>query len=625
MKGLFLFFIFFKIQLLNITSKKSKIKSEEDIIELISTNILPKKEDKDYYYVAILHTTDIHGAFFPDKRILPDGQEYTVGGLEYLGKYISTMKKEWGDQFLYFDSGDQFQGSIEGELSNSQMIMDFFNAYNLKNAALGNHEFDYGLEYLKEYMNSSKFGFLSANIKNGTTGKTPILPNFNRTRILTFENGIKIGIIGLTTLEIEKSKTNNASFLHFQDFYNIVNEESKKLKEQGADAIIILGHFGTSCLYSKEKKNRRNLYEYDLRDYQSLDQDKCKKSSEGITLLEQLDYGTVDLVLGGHTHSIVHHWVNGIPIVSNEKYLPNAHIIYLPFNRNTHKLNNELIKIEGPLPICEKIFSDYNRCNLNIFTKEAQEKYGKLKKFKFHGVLIEKDEIAKNIAKKYQKIFNSYNEDILTKTNDNLEATRLNENSLGNLYTDFLRQIPGTDISIINTSSLRTPLYKGNITNATIQKFDTLNFKIIKFNAYGWEIKKIMSQVQVGKKALYPVSGLKLVISIFPKKLISIKLYDGLNEYEIKDEKLYSIASTNFLFPLKDGEKGGEDFRTVSNWFKPRNVEYINNKFGRSFTKDHFIEYLRNIDEIKENKYYDEENQRIRLINNDLFSDFENE
>ena len=102
-----------------------------------------------------------------------------------------------------------------------------------------------------------------------------------------------------------------------------------------------------------------------------------------------------------------------------------------------------------------------------------------------------------------------------------------------------------------------------------------------------------------------------------PRKVLSIKIFDGLKEYDIEDEKLYSIASTNFLFPIKEGVKGGDDFKNISKWFKPRNAEYIKNEFGSSYTKDNFIEYLRNIEVLKADKHYDEENKRIRIINYD--------
>ena len=59
----------------------------------------------------------------------------------------------------------------------------------------------------------------------------------------------------------------------------------------------------------------------------------------------------------------------------------------------------------------------------------------------------------RNLWQKISNKFDSYEKDILTNSNDYFETMRLHENTLGNLYTDFLRQISGADISIINTNS----------------------------------------------------------------------------------------------------------------------------------------------------------------------------
>jgi hypothetical protein len=50
---------------------------------------------------------------------------YSIGGLEYLGKYASIMSEEWGERFLYFDTGDQFQGGIEGYISQGNICWIF--------------------------------------------------------------------------------------------------------------------------------------------------------------------------------------------------------------------------------------------------------------------------------------------------------------------------------------------------------------------------------------------------------------------------------------------------------------------------------------------------------------------
>ncbi len=185
---------------------------------------------------------------------------------------------------------------------------------------------------------------------------------------------------------------------------------------------------------------------------------------------------------------------------------------------------------------------------------------------------------------------------------------------MGNFYTDFLRHISGADIALINGGAFRTPFYRGNITNATVYSFDPFGNDIVKFQAYGKEIIRMLRQLQSSDKGFYPTSGLRMTVRKNPsKKLLSIKLWDGYNEEDIDDERLYTIVSNDFCFPLEPDEVGGDDFAKVYEWFRPRNPSYISvNNFNS--TRDVLINYMRNIYELKGSKYYDENNLRMRVV-----------
>jgi len=341
-----IFFLFFQ-NILNIEPSKFKDYPEE-IINLEPGAKIPSYNDENYYYIPILHTNDIHGSFYPKKILLPSGKYYSIGGLEYLGKYISIMKKEWKDRFLYFDSGDQFQGGIEGYISKGKIIIDFLNKMNIKYATIGNHEYDYGVEFMKYYMNLSKFDWVLDNVKNLTINNNTFFPHQKKSQIIDIE-GYKLGVIGLSTLETPFSTLTDISDLKYEEYERIVKIESIKLKEQGANAIIVLGHIG---LYCKGDSNKIKL-EYKIRDQNTIQAD-CRKSDEAYILLKKLNKGIIDVFLAGHKHDVTHNWVNGIPVLSNDRNGKYAQIVYLPFDRKTKNLVHDKIVIEGPLPICEK-------------------------------------------------------------------------------------------------------------------------------------------------------------------------------------------------------------------------------------------------------------------------------
>ena len=103
-----------------------KTLKSEKILDLNEKIKPPSKTDSSssIYNIVIMGTNDIHGAYFPKEITYPDLKEkkkktYKSGGLTYMGKYISILREEWGDRFLWLDAGDQFQGSIESKFSNN--------------------------------------------------------------------------------------------------------------------------------------------------------------------------------------------------------------------------------------------------------------------------------------------------------------------------------------------------------------------------------------------------------------------------------------------------------------------------------------------------------------------------
>ena len=605
---LIIFLIIFLQEAKSIDLQENNDNQYEDIINLESGVSLPKYNDENYFYIPIIHTNDIHGSFYPKKILLPSGKSYSIGGLEYLGKFISIMSKEWKDRLLYFDAGDQFQGGIEGFISKGKIMMDFFNKMNMKYATVGNHEYDFGIDFMKSYMSSSKFDWVLDNVKNLTSNSYISFPNQKKSQIIDIE-GYKLGIIGLSTLETSYTTTTVISDLKYEEYERIIKSESMRLKEQGANAVLVLAHIG---LYCKGDIDDIKL-EYKIRDINTK-QAECRNTDEAYLLLKELNSNIIDAFFAGHKHDVTHNWINGIPVISNDRNAKYAQIIYLPFDKKTKKLVNNKIVIEGPLPICEKIFKNKKICDLSVITEDQEKLYGDLVPFNFHGQKIEKETIILEIGQKYQNLFDIYDKDFLTKTYEHFESSKNFENNLGNLYSEFLRHITGADISVINPGAFRTPLYRGNISNATIYSFDPFGNRIVKFYAFGWEVKKMFKNLQKGSKGFYPSSGLKMTVKSFPtRKLLKIKLFDGVNEKEIENDKYYSIASTEFCFPFEGNAKGGDDFRKIYEWFRPRNPEYIQfNNYNLS--RDLLINYLRNIKELKGSIFYDKNKERMRVV-----------
>ena len=90
-------------------------------------------------------------------------------------------------------------------------------------------------------MSLSKFDWVIDNIKNKTSGQYIIFPNQKKSLIMEVA-GVKLGIIGLTTQETPTSTNIELTDLQFDNYEKIIKEESNKLKKEGVNAIIVLGH-----------------------------------------------------------------------------------------------------------------------------------------------------------------------------------------------------------------------------------------------------------------------------------------------------------------------------------------------------------------------------------------------
>ena len=271
----------------------------------------PNKESDNEYTIAVINTGDFHGYFFPkEHKDIRTGETYFQGGAELLSTYINSLKKEWKEKIMWLDAGDISSGGLEGKLSKGQIFIDFFNYQNLTAMILGNHEFNYDRNYIHQLMQNSKFDFLIGNIYNKTIGKKNFLPNQKISNIYQI-GSVKIGVIGLITTKTYHQHHSDFPELEFYDYYNIIVEESSRLKKLGANAIILLGHFGLKCINNlKLYENKEKLKLRKKGDIQC----PCGNYENITNLLISLPERTIDAFIGGHLHMNTHHWINNIYI-----------------------------------------------------------------------------------------------------------------------------------------------------------------------------------------------------------------------------------------------------------------------------------------------------------------------
>ncbi|MDO5646689.1 5'-nucleotidase C-terminal domain-containing protein [Paracoccus sp. (in: a-proteobacteria)] len=202
--------------------------------------------------LRILATTDIH------MRLLPydyfRGEPARTGSLARAATVISGLRQGAPGSVL-LDNGDFLQGTpladailrrVKLDPKDPNPVIQAMNVMGYDAASLGNHDFNYGLSYLRHAAGQARFPMLAANLRV-TKG-----PGFGGVawlkRRLPVADGrvpeVKIAVIGLTPPQTADWDRDLARFIHCDDMIDTAREIVPQLRDQGADVVIALAHSG---------------------------------------------------------------------------------------------------------------------------------------------------------------------------------------------------------------------------------------------------------------------------------------------------------------------------------------------------------------------------------------------
>lgn len=204
--------------------------------------------------LRILETTDLHVNIFP-YDYYRDAADDTVG-LARTATLVKGARVEARNSLL-FDNGDLIQGSPLGDFvayrrgmkaGDVHPMVAAMNELNYDCGTLGNHEFNYGLEFLQNALGAAKFPLVCANVikANGETLQKPWLV---LDREFVDEAGakqtIKIGVIGFVPPQIVQwDKSHLDGKATTIDIVDAANKHVPDLKKAGADIVVALCHSG---------------------------------------------------------------------------------------------------------------------------------------------------------------------------------------------------------------------------------------------------------------------------------------------------------------------------------------------------------------------------------------------
>ncbi|GGA45605.1 bifunctional 2',3'-cyclic-nucleotide 2'-phosphodiesterase/3'-nucleotidase [Pelagibacterium lentulum] len=224
-------------------------------------------------HLRIMETTDIHVNVVP-YDYFADAADDTLG-LARTASIIENIRAEAGNAIL-LDNGDTIQGSPMGDYVAYERGVDetdlhptiaAMNVLGYDAATIGNHEFNYGLEFLEASMAGAQFPVVLANVIRGTElGATPLEddtlypPYVIIDKELTDGAGethtIRIGIIGFTPPQIMMWDAGHlVGNVEVRDIVETARAYVPVMREEGADIIVALSHSGISAEYQTTGEN----------------------------------------------------------------------------------------------------------------------------------------------------------------------------------------------------------------------------------------------------------------------------------------------------------------------------------------------------------------------------------
>ena len=141
----------------------------------------------------LVHTSDTHSCVEPISPNFSDTAQADKGGFMRRVALFKELREQHPDNMLALDCGDFSQGSVYYNLFKGEVEMKLMNQMQYDAVAIGNHEFDFGMENMARLFRMAEFPIVCCNYDfTGTPCEGLVKPS-----VVIERNGLKIGIFGV--------------------------------------------------------------------------------------------------------------------------------------------------------------------------------------------------------------------------------------------------------------------------------------------------------------------------------------------------------------------------------------------------------------------------------------------
>ena len=233
----------------------------------------------------------------------------TQPGVDELSLYLRNLKSSHPNSIL-LSTGDMWQGGAESNLTKGLLVTEWMNELDFAAMTLGNHEYDWGEEYIEANAEAAEFPFLAINIYDRYTDQ-PV--DYCAPSVMVDCGGIQVGIIGAIGdcySSISSDKCEDVYFKTGNALTALVKAESEKLRSEGADLIVYSIHdgYGSSTSGSISSNGLSGYYDTSLSSGNYVDIVFEGHSHQKYSLVD--DWNVYHLQSGGDNSGFTHATVN---------------------------------------------------------------------------------------------------------------------------------------------------------------------------------------------------------------------------------------------------------------------------------------------------------------------------
>ncbi|MEV3947598.1 5'-nucleotidase C-terminal domain-containing protein [Streptomyces halstedii] len=214
------------------------------------------------YSFTVMGTTDLHGNvfnwdYFTDGEF--DDAQHNDVGLAKISTLVNRVRKQRGrHNTLLIDAGDTIQGTqlsyyyakidpITAKRGPVHPMARAMNKIGYDAAALGNHEFNYGIPVLRKFEEQCDFPLLGANALDAKTLRPAFAPYVIKRVRTPHGRDVRVAVLGLTNPGIAIwDKANVGGKMVFPGLEEQAAKWVPKLRSMGADVVIVSAHSGSS-------------------------------------------------------------------------------------------------------------------------------------------------------------------------------------------------------------------------------------------------------------------------------------------------------------------------------------------------------------------------------------------